>query len=141
MTDIIEKANQQLLKLKPYVKFIGYKFDDMIFDLKSLLFQNLMDLKMQSEDEDFNNLLDFNSDLATQDARLLELVEKTEITDNTYLCQYNELQNAYWKVQMEVHDYYNFGIVRLDCREFKKQAEEGIRGLIESFKSHLLIEF
>ena len=40
MTDIIEKANAQMLKLKPYVKFIGYKFEDMLFDLKSLLFQN-----------------------------------------------------------------------------------------------------
>ena len=42
---------------------------------------------------------------------------------------------------MEVHDYYNFGLVRLDCREFKRQAELGIRSLIEDFKVHLLTEF
>ena len=53
MTDIVEKANLQLLKLKPYVKFIGYKFSDMIHDLKSLMFRKEMDMKMKQDDEDF----------------------------------------------------------------------------------------
>ena len=51
---------------------------------------------------------------------LLEMVNKTQITDQTYQYQYKELQDAYWKVQKEVQDWYNFGIIRLDCRTFKK---------------------
>ena len=65
----------------------------------------------------------------------------TEITDMTYTNQYEELNTAYWKVQLEVEDYYNFGLVRLDCREFKKQAREGISSLIQNFKEHMLEEF
>ena len=53
MTDIVEKANHQLLRLKPYVKFIGYRFSDMIHDLKSLMFRKEMDVKMKSDDDDF----------------------------------------------------------------------------------------
>ena len=141
MTDIIEKANKQILKLKPYVKYIGYNFDDIIFDLRSLLFQNQMDIKIKTDDDDITNLIDFNAEIEVQNERLRELVNKTEITDMTYTSQYEELQDAYWKVQLDVEDFYNFGLVRLDCREFKKQAEIGIRGLIESFKEHLLEEF
>ena len=40
MSDIIARANKQLVEMKPYLKFIGYKFDDMIFDLRALIFQN-----------------------------------------------------------------------------------------------------
>ena len=40
MNDIIDSVNTQLVKLRPFVKFIGYKFEDMIFDLKSMLFQS-----------------------------------------------------------------------------------------------------
>lgn len=38
MTDIVDSVNTQLVNLRPFVKFIGYKFEDMIFDLKSMLF-------------------------------------------------------------------------------------------------------
>ena len=84
MTDIIEKANKQILKLKPYVKYIGYNFDDIIFDLRSLLFQNQMDIKIKTDDDDITNLIDFNADIEVQNDRLRELVNKTEITDMTY---------------------------------------------------------
>ena len=47
--------------MKPYLKFVGYKFDDMIFDLRSLIFQNQMDQKMQNEEDDFNAMLNFEN--------------------------------------------------------------------------------
>lgn len=40
MTDVVDKVNKKIIELKPYVKYIGYKFDDMLFELKALIFQN-----------------------------------------------------------------------------------------------------
>ncbi len=45
-----------------------------------------------------------------------DMVERIEIADHTYLLQYKELETAYWKVQMEVQNFYNFGLIKLDCR-------------------------
>lgn len=104
VTDIVEQVNAQLVALRPYVKFVGYKFADVIFDLRSLLFQNQMDKKMQTEEEDFNAMLSFDAQETIRDDQLLKLIEKTDITDHTYRAQYNELEEAYWGVQREVHD-------------------------------------
>ena len=38
MNDIVEQVNSQLVDLRPFIKFIGYKFEDLVFDLKSMLF-------------------------------------------------------------------------------------------------------
>ena len=40
MTNTVDKANKQISELKPYVKYVGYKFEDMLFELKSLLLKN-----------------------------------------------------------------------------------------------------
>lgn len=57
-----------------------------------------MDMKIKTDDDDFTNLLDFSTDFKTQNERLIDLVTKTEITDNTYTSQFDELKTAYWKV-------------------------------------------
>lgn len=38
LNDIVEQVNSQLVDLRPFIKFIGYKFEDLVFDLKSMLF-------------------------------------------------------------------------------------------------------
>ena len=97
-SDIITRANNQLILMKPYLKFVGYKFDDMIFDLRSLIFQNQMDQKMQNEEDDFNAMLNFENPDTMQDDYLIMMINKTEITDLSYEFQYNELQDAFWNV-------------------------------------------
>ena len=62
MTDVIEQANAQLVDLKPFVKFIGYKFEDMLFDLKALLFMNQMDTKLQKDENEFQALLNLGGE-------------------------------------------------------------------------------
>lgn len=70
------------------MKFIGYKFEDILFELKCLLFQNQMDVKMQNEEDDFNAMLNFeNSDMLREDT-LQKMIEKTEITESSYHFQY-----------------------------------------------------
>jgi len=71
----------------------------------------------------------------------MEMIERTEIKEQVYLYRYEELENAYWKVQREVQDYYNFGLIRLDCRHFKRQASEELHRLIEALRNHMLLDF
>lgn len=98
MNDVVEKINMQLIKLKPYIKYVGCRFEDILFDLKSLLFQNQMDKKMQNEEEDLNAMLAFEAESSLLDENLLKLINQTEITEATYHYQYRELETAYWKV-------------------------------------------
>lgn len=86
---------------------------------------------MQNEEEDLMAMIDFQAEQKKQDLALKEMVDRIEITDQTYLCQYKELETAYWKVQMEVQDEYNFGLIKLNCRKFKEQAIEGLKNLVE----------
>lgn len=55
-----------------------------MFDLKCLLFQNQMDQKMQSEEEDFNAMLTFENSITMKDEYLLEMIQKQEVTDSSY---------------------------------------------------------
>ena len=43
-----------------------------------------MDAKMQNEEEDFNAMLTFENAETMKDDHLMEMVNKTQITDNTY---------------------------------------------------------
>ena len=88
---------------------------------------------MQNEEDDFNAMLTFENAETMKDDYLMDMVEKTQITDHTYQFQYKELQEAYWKVQREVQDWYNFGLIRLDCKMFKQQAVDGLELLLENF--------
>ena len=78
-----------------------------------------MDQKMANEEEDFNAMLGFENPEVLKDDYLVQMIEKTEITEASYEYQYTELQNAYWNVQLHILDTYNLGLVRLDCRKLK----------------------
>ena len=86
MTDVIEQANAQLVDLKPFVKFIGYKFEDMLFDLKALLFMNQMDTKLQNDEEEFQALLHLGGEgnELMKDEQLIVLIDKMVINDHSY---------------------------------------------------------
>lgn len=43
------------------------------------------------------------------------------------------MYNAYWAVQKEVCDTYNFGLVLLDCRKFKEAIVKKIGQLLKEF--------
>ena len=47
-------------------------------------------------------------------------IRRIEIDPQTYKENYEKMYNAYWAVQKEVSDYYNYGLVLLDCRKFKE---------------------
>ena len=86
MTDVIEQANAQLVDPKPFVKFIGYKFEDMLFDLKALLFMNQMDTKLQNDEEEFQALLHLGGEgnELMKDEQLIVLIDKMVINDHSY---------------------------------------------------------
>ena len=50
-----------------------------------------MDMKMQNEEDDFNALLTYENSETMKEDYLLEMVNKTQITDQTYQYQYKEL--------------------------------------------------
>lgn len=85
---------------------------------------------MQNEEDDFQAMLNFDNNEALQDDQLILMIHKTEITDHTYQFQYKELEEAYWNVQEAVEDWYNFGIIKLDCRKFKQEATDGLKQLL-----------
>jgi len=68
-------------------------------------------------------------------------VRKTEIDEKTYEKFYSRMKDAYWQVQADVSDKYNYGLVVLDCKKFKKTIVNKIAELIQLFKEHLLKEF
>lgn len=45
-----------------------------------------MDIKMQNEEEDLMAMIDFQAEQKKQDDALKEMVDRIEITDQTYLC-------------------------------------------------------
>ena len=38
MTEVVEQVNSKLVDLRPYVKYLGYDFENILFDLRSLIF-------------------------------------------------------------------------------------------------------
>ena len=79
-----------------------------------------------------------NTEEAIRWAGVSSEVRRTEIDENTYERFYLQLQDAYWAVQGEVSDKYNYGLVVLDCTKFKKTIVTKIAELINNFKNHLL---
>lgn len=74
INEIIDLTSSCLIHLKTYVKFVGYEFNDMMLDLKCLLFQNQMDQKMASEEDDFNAMLTFENSIMMKEPYLLEMI-------------------------------------------------------------------
>jgi hypothetical protein len=68
-------------------------------------------------------------------------IRKVTIDQSTYRNKYNDLIDSYWKCQNEVSEQYNFGLVTLDCRKFKKEVITKYEKLIEEFKKSLLDDF
>ena len=48
---------------------------------------------------------------------------------------------AFWSVQREVSDFYDFGLIKFDCRPLKKAALKSIEKLQTDFREHLLAGF
>ena len=47
MTDVVEQVNSKLVDLRPYVKYLGYNFEDILFDLRSLIFQQATEVQVK----------------------------------------------------------------------------------------------
>ena len=57
MTDVVEQVNSKLVDLRPYVKYLGYDFDDILFDLRSLIFQQATEVQVRAEEDEFQAAL------------------------------------------------------------------------------------
>ena len=58
-----------------------------------------------------------------------------------YKSKHSQFANAYWFAKMSIQETYDFGLIQLDCRKFKKQVLHQIKSLKKSLESKLRKEY
>lgn len=66
---------------------------------------------------------------------------KVKLTDDCYAKKLKELNHAFWAIQTDVQDEYDFGLVQMDCRAAKDKICSKIDSLRRKLAQVLISEF
>lgn len=64
-----------------------------------------------------------------------------EISEDVYISKFQELRNVFWDVQLSVENVYDFGIVALDCTQFKEIVKKHLEKLINHLSRYVVQDF
>lgn len=118
-------------KLDKYMTLISTNFEDLIVQMKkkALKRQKLAEADKILDYEHRDPLLqrsrspdsrsDHGGDDESEDSE--EEHERIEITEDQYSKQLKKLNDAYWDLQFELYDQYDFGLIRMDFRPAKEK--------------------
>jgi len=120
---------------------MGVSFDDILTELKSQIYEENISQKFSDSDEPELEHDHDDSEIKSTAEDKKNDISKVEITQEVYFHKFNEIRNAYWQVQLEVHDEYNFGLTLLDCKHFKQHIVKTLAYLMQKFENHLNKDF
>jgi hypothetical protein len=113
-----------LKRLGRYVKYASLTYDQLIWDMKARV---VRDNEGQQEDANLDTEMVITQEDASDEEKLspqeifTEKVALVEITEQGYLDQFKELDQAYWDIQLKFDNQYDYGIIFLDLEPAKKQ--------------------
>jgi hypothetical protein len=106
----------ELSKISKYLKYVGTSYEEMLIGMKQNVFDRLAGEELlNGEDSLLADVPKSHKEQLSTD-RYAHIV----IPNDEYKGKFQELNKAYWELQQEFQDQYDFGIVLLDLETIKK---------------------
>ena len=90
------------MQLKSYTKYIGITFEELMFDLRLLVFQGQMVTKFSEDEDDYSTMDEFADAQKIPDEMLIGMIQATELSEDECERKYTQLTDAYWRILFEV---------------------------------------
>ena len=138
-------------RLSRHLKYVSCTYDQMVTEIKMrILREKAKDEEAESRASESIGVVQLDdsddgegrqSESRTPKATLEERLADTEISPRDYADKFNELRQAYWHVQLQFDDQYDFGLIFLDLRPIKKSISTRIQALIDKLSREVTQKF
>ena len=61
----------------------------------------------------------------------IEAYKDIDISEKVFIQTFADLRKAYWDVQLDIDSHYDYGMIVLDCTNFKKMVAKHLESLLK----------